>query len=158
VWETLFHTCLQNEGVLGWNMRSPEVHFARWRFFFDKEDRPTSINDAYNVFQTIQAAHYPIPQVLEWHAQVSALLHDYGHTPDHHKKSGELHEIWGRSLAAQPAAMKGRHFKHCLLYEQAYALVFAAQSFRRIEDFKHGEELLDEADKLIEQAKSDPDA
>jgi hypothetical protein len=156
-WDDLFNTCLSIHRDLGWAANIPAIHRLRWEFF-KEEDRPKSVNDVYNTFQAVRDCHYPIPVVLEWHHTASSFINNYGETLDHRRQSAELHEIWARELAKLPAALPSRTFKHSLRLEQAYSLNFVAQALRLTGELTQAEQILDEVERVIQEAADDSTA
>lgn len=128
------------------------VYYRSW-LFFRNEDFETSSEDAYNTFQAIQRAHYPVRIVLQWHQWVSSLFNDYGVSDEDRKRSAQLHEAWVE-LAVRDESMEYRFFKCCLEHEQAHTLVFAAQGRRNLREYDASDGLLDRADSLFQAAKA----
>lgn len=156
-WDELFKRSIDLERELGWVIHTPAMHQIRWKFFEDI-DRERSLDDAYNAFQSAKRANFPIEILLKWHQQVSTSLTNYSDSDVDRQRDAELHEEWANELASLDAATGYWHFKHlelehehALELECAYALLFAAQARRLLNQTDRAEKLLDQADELMKQ-------
>lgn len=151
-WDNLFAQVLQLEARFGWLIHAPEVHKTRWERVYVL-DRELSIEDAYNVYQSLVKAGYPTALIVEWHQRTGQLLNNYGREDEDRERSAQLYEQWARTLARNPAARPYWQFGK-LVFEQASALVFAAQGKRWLREFEAAERLLDEADSLLNSSSA----
>lgn len=149
-WDMLFAQVLQLEAKFGWLIHAPEAHKIRWGRVY-LLDRELSIEDAFNVYQSMIKAGFPTAQIVEWHQRTGQLLNDYGREDEDRERSAQLHEEWARTWAHNPAAQSVWRYAK-LVYEQAHALIFAAQAKRWLQQFEAAEKLLDEAESLLNSA------
>jgi tetratricopeptide (TPR) repeat protein len=151
-WEGPFLTCVELEQELNRVFHTPSVHRDRWQFF-ERFDRPTSIDDAWRAYDALRHANFPTPVVVQWHDDVQTLINNYGDSSEDFRRSAQLHETWARELAVLPEATPLRRFPESVQCEQATALTFAAQAWRRLGDYDRAEQLLVEARRLLNQTR-----
>jgi hypothetical protein len=152
-WDAMFQNCVDLESTLEWVFWTPSVHRLRWEFF-QLLNQPTSIADADLTYRAVVRARFPRRVIIDWQVRVRNLRTSYSRTSEDCERCCELWLEWGDSLAQFDEAMAYRRFSHCIEYERAHAMDFAAQAKRLAEDFDGALALLDRADREI--ASADP--
>lgn len=152
-WDGLFRNAVTLEREIGWLLHQPEIHRLRLSAF-QELDREASVEDAYNVLDSLRRARFPVRVELVWHRRVSGFLNDYGHTATDRRRSAELHERWARVLCPLPEAQPLRVYEQ-IESEQASSLHFAAQAHRHLAEYGQALALLDEAVGLLDRAEAE---
>jgi tetratricopeptide (TPR) repeat protein len=148
-WEALFEFCLDLGAELGWVYYAPEIHRIR-KEFFESADRPTATTDVYNSYKAMKAAHFPLRVVTRCLEEARRFLTNHSKTRQEYLEAGELMELWANDFSILDSSAPFRRFGTNANFDQADALIVAAQNYLRAGDVDRAGELLRRAETVID--------